>query len=141
MKQKLISLFIGIAINTCCYCQCDTKIVLSSTGAEILNKQNEVIIKDTERITKIKYDTKKIEIITENNTRLGAIDSIYCNWKIPFKEGKTYIKGRLSFENGEVWVTTLTITGKDGKLTLLADMDHPDANRMLFVLDKFEENK
>ena len=141
MKYKLISLFIGMVISACCYCQCDTKIILSSSSTEIINKQNEVIIKDTERVTTIKYDTKTIEIITENNTRLGTIDSIYCNWKIPFKEGKTYIKGRLNFENGEVWVTTLTITGKEGRLTLLADMEHPQANTMRFLLNKFEENK
>jgi hypothetical protein len=66
---------------------------------------------------------------------------MYCNWKIPFKEGNTYIRGTLSFENGDQWVIKLTIDGKDGKLTLLADMEHPDANKMRFVLNKFEENK
>jgi hypothetical protein len=141
MKQKIICLLMTIAIGVGCYCQCDKKIVLAATGVEILNDQNDVTIRDTERVTTIKYDSKVIEIITEFNTRYGTIDSIYCNWKIPFKEGYTFIRGTVSFENGDSWVTKLTITGKDGKITLVADMEHPEANRMRFVLDKFAESK
>lgn len=141
MKKRIVLLFITIAIGTYCYSQCDKKIILAATGAEILNDQNDVKIKDTERVTTIKYDSKAIEVITEYNTRYGAIDSIYCNWKIPFKEGYTYIRGTLSFENGDQWVIKLTINGKDGKLTLLADLEHPEANKMRFVLNKFEESK
>lgn len=141
MRQKILFLFITIAIGTSCYSQCDKKNILSSTGAEILDEQNKVKIKDTLRLTTIKYDSKTIEIITENNTLYGTIDSIYCNWKIPFKEGNTYIRGTLNYENGDRWVTKMTINGKDGKLTLQVDIEHPEANRMLFVLDKFEESK
>lgn len=141
MKQKILFLFITIAIGTSCYSQCDKKNILSSTGAEILDEQNKVKIKDTLRLTTIKYDSKTIEIITEYNTLYGTIDSIYCNWKIPFKEGNTYIKGTLNYENGDRWVTKMTINGKDGKLTLQVDIEHPEANRMRFVLDKFEESK
>ncbi len=141
MKQKTLLLFIAIAMGTCCYSQCDKKNILSATGAEILDERNEVKIKDTLRLTTIKYDTKTIEIITEYTTLYGTIDSIYCNWKIPFKEGNTYIKGTLNYENGDQWVTKMTINGKDGKLTLLVDIEHPEANRMRFVLDKFEESK
>jgi hypothetical protein len=141
MKQKILFLFITIAIGTSCYSQCDKKNILSSTGAEILDEQNKVKVKDTLRLTTIKYDSKTIEIITEYNTLYGTIDSIYCNWKIPFKEGNTYIKGTLNYENGDRWVTKMTINGKDGKLTLQVYIEHPEANKMLFILDKFEESK
>lgn len=141
MNRKIIFFLVALAIGTFCYGQCDKKNILSATGVEILNDQNDVKIKDTERATTIKFDSKAIEVITEYNTRYGTIDSIYCNWKIPFKEGHTYIRAMLHFENGDQWVTKLTITGKDGKLTLLSDMEHPDANKMRFVLDKFEESK
>lgn len=141
MKQKILFLSVTLAMGTCCYSQCDKKNILSATGAEILNEQNEVKIKDTLRVTTIKYDSKTIEIISEHNTLYGTIDSIYCNWKLPFKEGNTFIRGTLNYENGEQWVTKLTINGKDGKLTLLVDIEHPEANKMRFVLDKFEESK
>ena len=141
MKQKTLFLFIAIAMSACCYSQCDKKNILSATGAEILDEQNEVKIKDTVRVTTIKYDSKVFEIITEFTTLYGTIDSIYCNWKIPFKEGNTYIHGKLNYENGDQWITTLLISGKDGKLTLLTDMEHPEASKMRFTLDKFEESK
>lgn len=141
MKQKLFFLFIAIVIGSYSYSQCDKKIILAATGAEILNGQNEVALKDTQRVTTITYDSKTLEIISESSTLTGSIDSIYCNWKVPFKEGHTYIRGTLIYANGEQWVTKLSINGKDGKITLLADIEHPEANKMRFVLDKFEESK
>lgn len=141
MKQKYIFLFIAIAISTISYGQCDKKIILAATGVEVLNRENDVKMRDTIRVTTVKYDSKDIEVETGYNTRYGTIDSIYCDWKIPFKEGNTYIRATLRFENGEQWVTKLSLTGKDGKLTLLVDMEHPQASVMRFVLDKFEESK
>ncbi|MBL0155171.1 MAG: hypothetical protein IPP93_17510 [Chitinophagaceae bacterium] len=141
MKQKLVFLLIFIVTGTCCYGQCENKIILSAKGAEILDEQNEVRIKDTLRATTIKYDSKVFEVISGHTILFGTIDSIYCNWKLPFKEGNTYIKGTLNYENGDQWVTKLTINGKDGKLTLLVDMEHPEASIMRFVLDRFEEDK
>jgi hypothetical protein len=141
MKLKTVFLFIAIAMGSYCFSQCDKKIILSATGAEILDDQDKIKIKDTLRVTTIKYDTKVFEITTEFATLHGTIDSISCNWKIPFKEGNTFIKGKLSFENGDQWGTTLNISGKDGKLSLLTDMEHPDANKMRFALEKFEESK
>lgn len=141
MKQKILFLFITLVFCTYCYSQCDKNNILSATGAEILNEQNEIKIKDTVRLTTIKYDSKTIEIISEYNTLYGTIDSIYCNWKIPFKEGSTYIRGTLNYENGDSWVTKLSIHGKDGKLSLLVDIEHPEADKMRFVLNKFEESK
>jgi hypothetical protein len=141
MTQKIVCLLIGIVIGTCCYSQCEKKNRLSATGAEILNEKDEVKIKDTQRLTTILFDAKVFEIKSEYNTLYGTIDSTYCNWKIPFKEGTTYIKGVLNYENGDRWVTKLTITGKDGKLTMLVEIEHPDANKMRFTLDTFEESK
>jgi hypothetical protein len=141
MKQRILFLFVFIAIGACSYGQCDKKNILSATGAEVLNEQNEVKIKDTLRVTTIKYDSKTIEIVSEFSTLHGTIDSIYCKWELPFQEGHTYIRGTLNYENGDQWVTKLTITGKNGKLTLLADLEHPEANKMRFVLNKFEESK
>ena len=140
MKQIFLCLFISIAIGSNTFSQCGKKCILSATGTEILNDQNEVQLKDTLRITTIKYDSKNFEIVSEYSTLYGTIDSIYCNWKLPFKEGSTYIHGILNFENGDQRITKLFINGKDGKLTLLVDIEHPEANKMRFVLDKFKEN-
>jgi hypothetical protein len=139
--KKIICLLIAIASGGYGYSQCGKKNILSATGAEILNEQGEIKIKDTLRVTTIKYDSKVIEVITEENTLYGTVDSIYCNWKIPFKEGDTYIRGTVTYGSGDQLVTRLTIKGKDGKLTLLVDIEHPQANKMRFVLDKFEESK
>lgn len=142
MKQKIVFLLISTIIGTCCYSQCAKKNRLSATGTEILNEKGEVKMKDTQRVTIIIFDSKTFEIKSgDNNTLYGTIDSIYCNWKVAFKEGITDIRGILNYENGDRWVTKMTIAGKDGKLTLLVDIEHPEANKMRFMLDTFEESK
>ena len=141
MKQKLLFLFIACTIGAYGYAQCDKKIILTAYGFESRNKQNEVVMKDTQRLTTIVYDAKIIEVVSETSILNGTIDSVYCNWKTPFKEGQTFIKCMLAYDNGDVWPAKLTITGKDGKLSLLVDIEHPDAFLMRFTLDKFEEKK
>ena len=68
----------------------------------------------------------------------GKIKDQQCDWKIPFKEGKTIIKTDLVDPSGDTKDATITIEGKDGKLTLLAEAkEHPDQKLQLEV-NKFE---
>jgi len=57
----------------------------------------------------------------------GTVKSYACDWKIPFKEGTTKLDITLSNDNGESRDYSVTIQGKDGKITLMAeDKEHPD---------------
>ena len=87
------------------------------------------------------YDTKVISITNEDITLAGKIDSANCNWKTPFKEGKTILMVTITRANGEELTSKLTIEGKEGKLILLVEFDDPTANKLRFVLDRFEETK
>lgn len=139
MKQLFTLLVITFTITNSSFSQCDKKYILTATGVEILDDQNQVRLKDTQRITTIQYNAKTIEIISEQTTLYGTIDSMACNWKLPLKDGQTFIRAKLNYENGEQWVTKFTITGKDGKFTLLVDIEHPEADIMRFELNRFEE--
>jgi len=76
-----------------------------------------------------------------DNTMTGTIDSISCDWKTPYKEGKTVIKTVLSGENGRTMNGTITIEGKDGKLLLMAEFEEMPETKIRVMLDKFEEKK
>ena len=140
MKKQILFLFIFLASSTYCFSQCDKKIVLSSGGAERVTEKNEIEGTD-ERRTTIVYDSKVISITPGDYTLEGKVDSIQCDWLVPFKEGKTVVMATLTRPDGELMKTKLTIDGKDGKLIMLAEFDDPGANKLRFVLDKFEENK
>ncbi|MBK8495386.1 MAG: hypothetical protein IPL50_10385 [Chitinophagaceae bacterium] len=113
-KQVLTFLLVAIA-GISSYAQCGKKNVLTSSVTEYLNTSGE-IQRSQEELTTIEFDSKNIIITPGNNTMEGSIDSIYCDWKTPYKEGKTVIKTVLSGSNGRTMNGTITIEGKDGKL-------------------------
>ena len=75
----------------------------------------------------------------EENKMSGPVKSVVCNWKTAFKEGKTVIKAILTDRSGDAKDVTITIEGKDGKVTLLAEVDEMPDHKIKVTLDKFEE--
>ena len=47
----------------------------------------------------------------------GSITSTACEWKQPFKEGKTTLEAKFKDGKGEESNATITIEGKDGKIS------------------------
>lgn len=71
----------------------------------------------------------------------GTIKSVSCEWKTPFKNGKTVLKAALEGQQGETMNLTITIEGKEGKIDFLAEMDENADEKISIVVDKFEEKK
>jgi hypothetical protein len=138
-KQVLTFLFVAIA-GISSYAQCGKKNVLTSSVTEYLNTSGE-IQRSQEELTTVEFDSKSISIMPGDNTMTGTIDSISCDWKTPYKEGKTVIKTVLSGENGRTMNGTITIEGKDGKLLLMAEFEEMPDTKIRVMLDKFEEKK
>jgi uncharacterized protein GlcG (DUF336 family) len=69
----------------------------------------------------------------------GPVKSTSCNWKIPFKEGKTVVRATLTDASSDSKNVTITIEGKEGKLTLLAEVDDEPNHKIRVAIDKFEE--
>ena len=136
-KQVLILLFIVVA-GTSSYAQCDKKSILTSSVTEYLTSSGEVR-KTVEETTTIEFDSKTIVITPGDHNMEGTVSSITCDWKTPYKEGKTIIKTIIAIGDGQTMDVTITIEGKDGKLILLFE-ESPE-KRIRVTLDKFEEKK
>jgi hypothetical protein len=54
----------------------------------------------------------------------GEITGRLCEWKEPFKDGKTTFTSRLIEKSRESDEVAVTIDGKDGKLTILIDFNN-----------------
>lgn len=137
-KQIFTLLFIAIAGSS--FAQCDKKVFLSASATEYLDANN-VLQKTVDEITTVEFDTKNISITPGDHQLDGTISSITCNWKTPFKEGKTVIKGSIANPRGDLMNCTITIEGKDGKQTFLFEADESPDKKIRLVLEKFEEKK
>jgi hypothetical protein len=123
------------------YAQCDKTKVLSASKTEYLDA-NKAVQKTVDEKTTIEYSKNNISITPgEGDQMVGSIQSDSCDWKIPFKEGRSVIKALIMEKSGETKNITITLEGKDGKLTFLAEVDGMPDRKIRLVLDKFEEKK
>jgi len=71
----------------------------------------------------------------------GTVNSITCDWKTPYKEGKTVIKATMSSPGGQTMNMTITIEGKDGKNIFMGEFNESPDRKVRLTLEKFEEKK
>ena len=141
MKKALfilmMLLLLGIVFS---YAQCGKKQVITASKTEYLDASGNVQ-RTVDESTTIEYNDSVIVITTgaEGQEMRGIVKSIACEWKTPYKEGKTVIKGPIADPRGDVKNLTITIEGKDGKLLLLAEAEERPERKIRIVIDKFEE--
>lgn len=140
MKKQILLLLLSVATGIFSYGQCNKKIALYGSSFEMLNASDEVQLKD-DRAINIVYDSKLILFTPGDITMNGTVDSIKCDWKTPFKEGKTVIKCSIARTDGTTVNATLTIEGKNGQNILIAEFDGSDYQKLRLNLEKFEESK
>lgn len=139
MKKILLGLILCISTTLISYAQCDKKVTLTGSRTEYLGADSSVQRTEDEH-SLIEFDKNNITIIpgNEDHKMNGTITSATCNWQTPFKEGKTVLKVALDDNDKKVNIT-ITITGKDGKISFLAEVDNDPNKKIRLVVDTFEE--
>ena len=136
----MLLFIIGVVIS---YAQCDKKQVLTASKTEYLDR-NGTVQRTADETTTVEFNKSDINITIfagETKSMSGSIKSDTCNWKIPFKEGKSILKALLTDPKGDARNLTITIEGKDGALSFLAEVEDMPDRRIRLVVDKFEEKK
>ena len=146
MKKVLFLLMLltilGIVFS---YAQCSKKQVITSAKTEYLDANGNVQ-RTQDETTNIEYDKSQITITlindqAQNQVMSGPVKSDSCNWTVPYKQGKSVIKAVIADERGDEKTLTITIEGKDGKLTFLAEVAERPDTKIRLTIDKFEEKK
>lgn len=142
MKSILLA---GLLLPAACslgYGQCDQKVLLTSHRTEHLSGDS-TVEKSEDELTTIEFDKTSIKVVPgSNNTMSGKVLSHTCDWKTPFKEGKSLLKIALSDEHGETRNVTISIEGKNGQISFLARLDdESEDKRIKLYVDRFEEKK
>ncbi|MBL7700747.1 MAG: hypothetical protein JNM14_00735 [Ferruginibacter sp.] len=138
MKKQTVFILFALLAGIYSYGQCDKKNILHGGGFENLDASGVVQSKD-EREIKVVYDSKMIQFSPGDVTLDGTVDAITCNWTVPFKEGKTFIKTTLTRTDGSAISGTITIEGKEGKNILTMEFEGSDYPTQRLTLTKFEE--
>lgn len=136
----LLTLFTLTSFTT--FAQCDKKLLLTSSVTEHLDSSG-TIQRTMDENTTIEISKTEIVIAPSGDEHkiTGPIKSHECNWSTPYKEGKSVIKAELTDPGGQTMHATITITGKDGKVTLLFQIAEMPDRKIRVTVEKFEEVK
>jgi hypothetical protein len=136
MKKILLTLALLASISVAALAQCDKTAVLTSSKTDHIDAGGALIRTVTEAVV-VEISKTEVNVSVDGDPKIKAvIKSNTCNWTVPFKEGKTVIHGVAQHDGNDMPVT-LTIEGKDGKITFIFQMDERTDDRVRLVPDKF----
>ena len=143
MKRTILFLtgLLGIISLTNAQCTENKTSRFSSSKTEYLNESNAVENSRDEKTT-IDFKNKDITILIsgEGEQKMtGTIKSATCDWSMPYKVGKSVYKATIVDEGGDVKNATITIEGKDNKLTFVVEVEEMPGKKIRLVADKYEE--
>jgi hypothetical protein len=142
MRSILMTCLLLAAGSTIAMAQCDKKVSLTSSKTQHWDDHGTLKHTDDEKVV-VEFTKSDMTVSIDhdgNQQQLtGKVKSDTCDWKIPFKDGRSRFHVTLNNDNGESRDYTMTITGKDGKLSFTAESkDEPD-DIIKLDIDKFEE--
>jgi len=119
--------------------QCDKKITWYAAKGEMLDASGALLDTKTDSVffevgpqnlsLRFKSDEKGLE---------GTINDKTCDWKEPFKNGKTVYHSTVSVDD-RTSNATLTLEGKDGKITLLVVIDALEGKKFRIYMGGYKE--
>ena|SRR5476651_2090113 len=139
MKTLFLSLFLLIAGTAISFAQCGKKFTITTSKTEHLDSNGNITRTDDEKAVVVIGKTDINISVNDDHKMTGTLKADDCNWPVAYKEGKTTIKAVITNPNGEEKNVTITITGKDGKVTLLFEIEGEPDDRIRVAADKFEE--
>lgn len=142
MKKIILALFVLFTGGMASFAQCGQNVTLTSSKTEYLDAAMTVQRTVNEAST-IELRDSVLTITTgqEAHKMTGTIQSNVCSWTAPFKKGISIVKTIMKDENGDAKHLNITIEGKDGTVTLFAEVEEMPEQKIRVAIDKFESKK
>ena len=137
MKKITLILAFLVAGTAITFAQCGQKFTITTSKTEHLDSSGNITRTVDEKATVVIGKTDLNINVNDEHKMTGSIKSDSCNWPVAYKEGKTVIKAVISGDNGDDRNVTITITGKDGKVTLLFETAEEPDDRIRVTVDSF----
>ncbi len=133
MKTTIITLFISLAATLTTFAQCEENAILTTSKTNLADPSgNATGVKDEKTTLRFSKSAILLNIDGKDRGELKIV-SHTCNWKVPYKEGKSVIQAILNDSD-----YTLTLEGKEGKVTLHVVKNESDDSILTMTADKFE---
>ena len=122
--------------------QCGKQIILLSHKTEYLD-ENYSLQRSVDEKSTIEINKSEIIVNPGNDQRkmTGVIKGGSCSWTRPFQDGKWVIKATFTKEGEGTRNATVTIEGKDGKVSFLMEIAEMPDRKIRVWADTFEEKK
>jgi hypothetical protein len=142
MQSILLALTILLLTTVTGVGQCNRKVNWHAAKAELLDENGQVVDTKEGAITMTTdKSTIKLSIKEKPNKSIeGTIRESNCDWKEVFKNGKTVYKAEMRKTNSDNNSNgTFTIEAKDGKITILMEVEKMQGKKIRIPVDKYEE--
>ena len=140
MKTILIC-FIIFATSLKAISQCDKKVTWYASKGEMLDISGALLDTKIDSIF-LETDPQKITLRfkSDQKTLEGTVKEKTCDWKEPFRNGKTVYHADVTVEGGTS-NAIFTVEAKNGKITLTLTIDARADKKFLIYIDRYEEAK
>ncbi|QHS55681.1 hypothetical protein GWR56_09065 [Mucilaginibacter sp. 14171R-50] len=138
LVSTILAGFLSVAGHRVALAQCDKTVTLTASSTNYLDDKG-TITRTVDEGVVITVTKTDLTIVPGNDHELGGkITSYTCDWKVPYKEGRSVIKATVSKDGTNEMHATVTIEGKDGKVTLTFEVEERVGRKIQVVADKFE---
>jgi hypothetical protein len=140
MKAILVS-FILFATSLQAISQCNKKVTWYAAKGDMLDANGGVLDSKHDSIF-LETDPQKITLRfkSDQNQLEGTVKEKTCDWKEPFKNGKTVYHTTVTLD-GSLSNAIFTVEGRDGKISLLLEIEAREGRKFLIYIDRYEEAK
>ena len=140
MRAIFISLILFVASSEA-ISQCDKKVTWYASKGEMIDLSGNVLDTKVDNIF-FETDPQKITLRFKSDQKAleGTIKDKTCDWKVPFKDGKTVYHTNVSVDD-RISNAIFTVEAKEGKITLLLEIEVREGRKFLIHIDRFEEAK
>ena len=146
MKKIFFLVVAVLTFGLIAVAQCDKKVTWTASKGEFVDASGNVEQTMNEKIV-VEMDKKSIVLKhgdKEDDALTGEIKELTCEWKVPYKNGKTGFKSQLAEPNGDMKNAAITIEGIEGKIIITVDVTDPsgsgDNKKIKIYVDSYKES-
>ncbi|RYU93383.1 hypothetical protein [Emticicia agri] len=124
------------------FAQCNLDLSLTSNKTEYFDGSG-ALQRSVDESSTIEIIKKQVLINPGNsgNIMTATITSYTCEWPTAYKEGKSVIKADFDDPSGNTRHATMTLEGKDGKVTFTMEIAEMADRVIKVTIDTFKEKK
>jgi hypothetical protein len=122
--------------------QCDKKTVWHASKADMVDASGN-LLQRKEAVIIFETDSQKLSLSFKESAEAGLEGTVKektCDWKEPFKNGKTVYHTTVSID-GRTSNASFTVEAKEAKIVLTIEIEIMNGKKFLIYIDSFEEVK